>query len=146
MAAGAAPDDVARYPVTERLGLMRWLTAAFIVLAIGVGFFAGRHSLTEAALIVAALPAMYSFDVPRSRGARRNWLRVGLVVASSASIGLILWSQHSDLPTWLVVAGGIYALLGLPAAGLDLVLALNPQLRAKMYERRKLPSQPTNRP
>jgi hypothetical protein len=117
---------------------MRWLTAALIVLAIAVGFFAGRHSLTEAALIVAALPAMYSVDIPHSRGARRNWLRVGLVVASSASIGLILWSQHSALPPWLVVAAGIYALLGLPGAALDLVLALNPQLRAKMYERRKL--------
>jgi hypothetical protein len=75
---------------------------------------------------------MYSVDIPQSRAARRNWLRVGLVVSSSAGIGLILWSQHSDLPTWVVVAGAAYALLGLPAAALDLALLVNPKLGEKM--------------
>jgi hypothetical protein len=144
LVAGAAPDDTVVYPAPKRFRLMRLMAAPLILLAIGIGFSAGRLSLPVAAMFVAALPAMYSVDIPYGRGAWRNWLRASLVLVSSFALGVILWSQYSKLPTWLMIAGAVYALLGLVAAAIDLALAVNPQLRQKMYERRIQRDGPTN--
>jgi hypothetical protein len=79
---------------------------------------------------------MYSVEIPYSRGPGLHLLRAGLPLLSTFAIALILWNQYSNLPTWLVIVGAIYALLGLPAAAFDLALAMNPQLRQRLFERR----------
>jgi hypothetical protein len=91
--------------------------------------------LTVLLLFVAALPGMYSVEIPYSRGAGLHWLRAGLPLISTFAITLILWSRYSSLPTWLVIVGAIYALLGLPVAAFDLALAMKPQLRHRLFER-----------
>jgi hypothetical protein len=71
-------------------------------------------------------------------------LRAGLLLVSTIAIALILWSRYSSIPTWLVIVGAIYALLGLPAAAFDLALAMNPQLRQQLFERRLKRGWPTS--
>jgi hypothetical protein len=114
---------------------MRWLAGPFILLALGIGFLSGGLSPTVVALFVAALPGMCSVEIPYSRGPGLHWLRAGLPLLSTFTIALILWSRYMSLPTWLVIVGAIYALLGLPAAAFDLALAMNPQLRQRLFER-----------
>lgn len=120
----------------KRLRLMRWLAGPFILLALGIGFISGGLSLTVVALFVSALPGMYSVEIPHGAGPGRYWLRAGPLLLSSLAISLILWSRYASLPTWLVIAGAVYAVLGLPAAAFDLALAFKPQLRQQLHERR----------
>jgi hypothetical protein len=132
------------FPLPKRLRVLRLLAGPFILLAVGVGYFSGGLSLTVVLLFVAALPGMYSVEVPYSREAGLHWLRAGLLLVSTTAITLILWSRYSSLPTWLVIVGAIYALLGLPAAAFDLALAMNPQLRQRLLERRLQRDWPTS--
>jgi hypothetical protein len=119
------------------------LAGPFILLAVGVGYFQGMP-VPVVLLFVAALPGMYSGEIPYSRGAGLHWLRAGLLLVSTIAIALILWSRYSSIPTWLVIVGAIYALLGLPAAAFDLALAMNPQLRQRLFERRLKRGWPTS--
>lgn len=132
------------FPLPKRLRVLRLLAGPFILLAVGVGYFSAGLPLTVVLLFVAALPGMYSVEVPYSRGAGLHWLRAGLPLVSTAAITVILWSRYSSLPTWLVIVGAIYALLGLPAAAFDLALAINPQLRQRLFERRLQRGWPTS--
>jgi hypothetical protein len=132
------------FPLSKRNRVMRLLAGPFILLAVGIGFFSGAMPLTVAVLFVVALPGMYSVEIPYSRGPGLHWLRAGLPLLSTFAIALILWSRYSSLPTWLVIVGAIYALLGLPAAAFGLALAMNPQLRQRLFERRLRRGWPTS--
>ena len=133
---------VGMYQLPKRFRLMRWLAGPFILLAVGIGFLAGGMSLTVAALFLATLPAMYSVEIPFSLGPGLHWLRAGLASLSILTIAVIVWSRYSSLPTWVVIVGAIYAVLALPAAGLDVALVMNPHLRQRLYERRPRPDGP----
>jgi hypothetical protein len=131
------------FSLPKRHRVLRLLAGPFILLAVGVGYFQGMP-VPVVLLFVAALPGMYSVEIPYSRGAGLHWLRAGLLLVSTIAIALILWSRYSSIPTWLVIVGAIYALLGLPAAAFDLALAMNPQLRQRLFERRLKRGWPTS--
>jgi hypothetical protein len=132
------------FSLAKRHRVLRLLAGPFILLAVGVGYFSGGMPLPVVLLFVATLPGMYSVEISYSRGAGLHWLRAGLPLVSTIAITLILWSRYSSLPTWLVIVGAIYALLGLPAAAFDLALAMNPQLRQRLFERRLKRGWPTS--
>jgi hypothetical protein len=132
------------FPLPKRHRLMRLLAGPFILLAVGIGFHSGGLPLTVVVLFVAALPGMYSAEIPYSQGPGLHWLRAGLPLLSTFAIALILWNQYSNLPTWLVIVGAIYALLGLPAAAFDLALAMNPQRRQRLLGRRLQRGEPSS--
>lgn len=63
--------------------LMRWLAGPLILLALGIGYISGGLSLTVVALLVSALPGMYSVEISYGPGPGRYWLRAGLLLLSS---------------------------------------------------------------
>lgn len=132
------------FPLPKRHRVLRLLAGPFILLALGGGYFSGGLPLTAVLLFVAALPGTYSVEIPYGRGAGLHWLRAGLPLLSTFAITLILSTRYSSLPTWLVIVGAIYALLGLTAAAFDFALAMNPQLRHRLFDRRLRRGWPTS--
>lgn len=114
------------YPMPKRLRLLRWLAGPFIVLGACIGFLSGGISEAGVALLIAALPGMYLVEIPFGRGPRLHGARAGLILVSGIAIAVIIWTHYASLPTWLMVAATLYAILTLPAAVFDLVLVLNP--------------------
>ena len=122
----------------KHLRAVRWLAGPFILVAVGLGILYGHWPLVGLALVIAAFPSMYAVDIPWGRGPKLHGLRSALILLSGLAIAAILWGQHSLLPTWLAIAAAIYTLCCLPAAALDFVLVIKPELRRKIYERRVL--------
>ena len=124
------------YPMPKHLRVLRWLAGPFILAAVGFGIFYWHLPLVVLALVIAAFLSMYAVDIPWGRGPKLHGLRSALTLLSGLAIAAILWGQHSLLPSWLVILAAIYALWCIPAAALDFVLVIKPELRQKMYERR----------
>ena len=132
------------YPMPRYLRVMRWLAGPFILVAGALGIFYMHLPHMALGLVVAAFPSLYAADIPWGRGPKLHGLRSALILLSGLAIAAILCDQHSLLPIWLAVVATIYALWCLPAAALDFVLVIRPELRQKIYERRVLRGWPTS--
>jgi len=117
---------------------MRWLAGPFILVAVGLGIVYMHLPLVGLGLVIAAFPRIYAADIPWGRGPKLHGLRSALILLSGLAIVAILWDQHSLLPIWLAIVIAFYALWCLPAAALDFVPVIKPELRQKIYERRVL--------
>ena len=123
-------------PMPKHVRIMRWLAGPFILLAVILGIVYGRFPLAVLAMTIAALPGMYSVEIPYGKGPTPYGLRAALLLVSTIGIAAILWGQHSSLPAWLVILAAIYAILGLMPAAFNIALVMKPELRQSLYQRR----------
>jgi hypothetical protein len=117
------------------LRVMRWLAGPLILLAMTAGILYGHLPLAVLALALAALPGMYSGEIPYSYGPGLHRLRASLLLLSTLTVAAILWNQRSSLTAWFVLAAAIYAIWMLVAAAFAVTLVMKPEVRQRIYER-----------